>query len=76
MQQAKKQARPPPDDPAQSERFMKDAAELVSADGAQLYERAMETLARPTGLPKKADAPIINASKAGKRPAKKSGSAE
>jgi hypothetical protein len=62
-----KQARPPPDDPAQSERFMKDAAELMSADGAQLYERAMETLVQPTKLPAQARKPIIGSAKAGKK---------
>lgn len=79
MQKAKP-ARPPPDNPAQSERFMKDAAELMSADGAQLFERAMETLAKPTELPVKAGKPIIQPSKVAKKKAarasKKSGSAE
>ncbi len=62
-----KQARPPPDDPAQSERFVKDAAELMSADGAKLYERAMETLAHPAPLRAKPDQPIMKPSKAGKK---------
>ena len=55
-----KQARPPTrDDPAQSERFMKDAAKLASADGAQLFERAMESLVQPATLPVIHRAPII-----------------
>jgi hypothetical protein len=69
-----KQARPPPDDPAQSERFMKDAAELAGDDAGKLFERAMQSIARPAP-----DAPIIEPRKAGKKkPAKatkKSGSA-
>lgn len=73
-----KQAHPPPwDDPAQSEKFVRDAAELMSADGAQLFERAMETLAMPAQLPSNPVDPIIRTMKAGKKkPAKKSGSAE
>ena len=59
MQKAKRQARPRPDDPVQSERFMKDAADLMTADGGQLFERAMETLARPQKLPKRKDEAII-----------------
>lgn len=60
-----KQAQPPPwDDPAQSKKFMKDAAELMSADGPQLFERAMEALARPAQLPAKQDRRIIRKPKA------------
>ncbi|WP_421882563.1 hypothetical protein [Methylibium sp.] len=59
---------------------MKDAAELASADGAQLFERAMESLVRPAMLPAKAAGPIIDPTKAGNKntanKTKKSGSAE
>ena len=60
---------PPKDDPIQSERFIKDAEELMSADGAQLFERAMETLAKPAELPGRVIKPIIQPSKAAKKKA-------
>lgn len=62
MQKTKGQAQPPPDDPVQSERFMKHAAEMMSADGAELFERAMETLAKPAELPDKDNSVRINSS--------------
>lgn len=69
-----KQAQPPPDDPAQSKRFLKDAAQLAGKDGEQLFERALQSIARPSP-PTRSDAPIIEAPKAGKKkPARKSGS--
>ena len=67
-----KQARPPPDNTAQSERFLKDAADLITPDGVKSFERALQSIARPA-----LNAPIIGASKTGKKkPAKKSGSTD
>lgn len=78
MQKAKKEARPPPDDPVQSERFMKDAAEFMVADGAQAFERAMEVLVQSSQLPVKTATSIMKPATAAKKKAaktiKKSGS--
>lgn len=51
---------------------MKGAAELVGSDARELFELALQSIARPAP-----DPPIIEAPKAGKKkPAKKSGSAD
>ncbi len=59
MEKAKKRTRPPPDDPAQSERFVKQAAELMGQEGSALFERAMKTVVRPAKLPLKPDEAIM-----------------
>lgn len=46
---------------------MKDAAERMATNGAQLFERAMESLVRPAKLPVKAVPPIIDQPKARKK---------
>lgn len=70
MQKARKQARPPPDDPAQSERFVKAAAEMIGGDdGGALFERAMEQIAKPAGLPAEGKRAIISKPKAVKKKA-------
>ncbi len=65
MEKAKKRARPPPDDPAQSERFIKAASELISKEGGSaLYERAMNIIAKPLRLPEAPDKAIISPARA------------
>lgn len=64
MPKAKQAQAPPRDDPAQSEKFLKDAAELMSADGAQLFECTMEEIAKSARLPVDAEFAIIDQSRA------------
>jgi hypothetical protein len=59
--------RPPPDDPAQSERFVKAATELMVEDGGLLFERAMQSIAKPGQALKRSSAPTIQASEPGKK---------
>lgn len=67
MRKAKKQTRPPPDDPAQSERFVKAATVLMADEGGLLFERAMQLIAKPGRLPVKPDTLIIQRPKVGKK---------
>jgi len=54
---------------------MKGAAELVAPDAGELFELALQSIARPA--PAIPESPIIVASKAGKKkPARKSGSTD
>jgi len=50
---ATKKPKPPPDDPAQSQRFIQTARETSSEDGGAIFKRALDAIVPEKHAPRK-----------------------